>query len=333
MTATARAVRAGSQARGARLWASLLGVGLVAALTGPLAGVASAAPTPIRVPGNPSCPAGTFSYKLEGGDLHDYTNDPVTVDGLSGTLTLDIRNTAPGQVFDYTLTGELAASSVIVKGGPNANVYNYPTPETQDTGLHAPNRTANKYYGISHIDFCLVEAPQTGALRIRKTSTKGDNPLVGTAGATFTATGPGDTEFMVTDNGGNDENPTVGELCVSELPPGNYTVTEDTPPTGYGAGTAVPDNTGTVVAGTDCGDTPPSEANAVEFQNPPLADGHVTLEGRNDETTNRIVCVDEGGNVIGDSDWGNSVSVDLPALEPASDGGTATYTCTLEVDP
>lgn len=53
---------------------------------------------------------------------------------------------------------------MIVKGGPQANIYNYKdyndaTPGVadtfSDTGLHAPvNTNNNKWYGISHIDVC-----------------------------------------------------------------------------------------------------------------------------------------------------------------------------------
>ena len=53
---------------------------------------------------------------------------------------------------------------VIVKGGPNANLYKYDYDTTHtddsDTGLHPPlNPNGNtmggtKVYGFSHVDFC-----------------------------------------------------------------------------------------------------------------------------------------------------------------------------------
>jgi hypothetical protein len=44
--------------------------------------------------------------------------------------------------------------AVIVKGGPNANVYRY-SEETSDTNLRAPiNESNGQPYGLSHISFC-----------------------------------------------------------------------------------------------------------------------------------------------------------------------------------
>jgi hypothetical protein len=44
---------------------------------------------------------------------------------------------------------------VIVKGGPNANVYTYSPEETSDTGLHTPfNENSGSNYGLSHVLFC-----------------------------------------------------------------------------------------------------------------------------------------------------------------------------------
>ena len=43
---------------------------------------------------------------------------------------------------------------MIVKGGPNANSYAYPGGSSGDTGLHSPFNGPDKYYGLSHVDFC-----------------------------------------------------------------------------------------------------------------------------------------------------------------------------------
>lgn len=335
MRATARALRARSGSRRA-IRASIVSLGLVTALAAPFAGTAAAQPTPDLVAGNPSCPAGTIEFKVENGTefpLRDY-DENVTVDGLSGNFFLDLRTVAQGQVFDFNLDGELAAAQVIVKGGPNANVYTFEPPTTAlETGLHAPNRTANRYYGISHISFCIVEAPQVGALRIRKTSTKVledgiTHPLVANAGATFTADGPGTNDITVVDNGANDADGRIGEVCVLGQPTGTYTVTENAPPTGYGAGEAI-DNTATVSAGTNCsGGGLPSVANAAEFRNPPLGDFEVTATGRSSEIQNTIVCVDEAGTEIANSGPADTnVGTGAGPLEPG------TYTCTIVIDP
>jgi hypothetical protein len=108
---------------------------------------------PTLVPGNASCPAGTTELKVE----------PVTDGTFSdGTLTvvIDVRDTAGGQVFDWT--SNIGVDAVIAKGGPNSNVYTYSPESTGDTGLHAPTNASGKFAGLSHISFCYdVEAPTT----------------------------------------------------------------------------------------------------------------------------------------------------------------------------
>ena len=48
-----------------------------------------------------------------------------------------------------------------MKGGPVANFYDYrPDGEDADTDLHAPfNPASQEFYGLSHIDFCVIAAP------------------------------------------------------------------------------------------------------------------------------------------------------------------------------
>ena len=93
---------------------------------------------------NPSCPAEYLEYKVE----------PVTA-GLHGSyFTLsNIQNGGSGQTFDWSST--VPVFQVIVKGGPGANIYDYPGGDTSDTGLHAPQNPNNgKWYGLSHVTFC-----------------------------------------------------------------------------------------------------------------------------------------------------------------------------------
>jgi hypothetical protein len=108
---------------------------------------------PTLVPGNASCPAGTTELKVE----------PVTDGTFSdGTLTvvIDVRDTAGGQVFDWT--SNIGVDAVIAKGGPNSNVYTYSPESIGDTGLHAPANASGKFAGLSHISFCYdVEVPPT----------------------------------------------------------------------------------------------------------------------------------------------------------------------------
>jgi len=166
-----------------------------------------------------------------------------------------------------------------------------------------------------------------GAIRILKKSTKTGNPLVTNAGTEFAVTGP--SSFSVTDNGATDEDPDVGEVCVSGLAAGEYTVTETTPPDGYGNGTAT-DGTATAVTGTNCTDNQPTDANSAVFTNPPLADIQVNFrDGGSGETSATIDCEPPAG-------------VDMPDGTPATGWETSvthegltpgTYVCTVVIDP
>ena len=81
----------------------------------------------------------------------------LTSGALSGTLVVAVNENA--ETLRFTLTGDFVAAGVIVKGGPNANFYDYrPDGNAADTALHAPvNPNNGKFYGLSHITFCLLE--------------------------------------------------------------------------------------------------------------------------------------------------------------------------------
>lgn len=105
---------------------------------------------PILVPGNPGC-----------SDLgYDFGFKPQPEPPPSGTYTFpapdgvnELTLTSDGIVFDWSST--LALDAVIVKGGPNANVYVYDPEATADTGLHSPVNPSNgQFYAISHIEVC-----------------------------------------------------------------------------------------------------------------------------------------------------------------------------------
>jgi hypothetical protein len=107
-----------------------------------------------EVPGNPTCPEGTTSLKVEPVASGEYSDDVLTVN-------LTVNQTDQGQTFNWT--SNIAVQTVIVKGGPNANVYSYGSPgSTGDSGLHAPVNPENQqYYGLSHVDFCYVPTTPT----------------------------------------------------------------------------------------------------------------------------------------------------------------------------
>jgi hypothetical protein len=121
---------------------------------------------PVEVAGNPPlvCPAGQYALRVNPVDAtHNVT---VPNDG-SGTLTVDVTDTAAGQVFSFSVVGDIAVRRVTAKGGPNANVYNYVAPAypngiAADSGLHAPlgaGPNDSLYFDLSYIDFCFIPSP------------------------------------------------------------------------------------------------------------------------------------------------------------------------------
>src|SRR4029450_6974984 len=123
------------------LVASLLALSLIPALSFVLAldpvsvGAASVVPTPVT--GNTTCAdlvPGTTELKVE--PVADGTYSDGTL-----SVTIDVRDTAEGQVFDFT--ANMGVDAVFVKGGPDGNLYLYNPEATADTGLHATVNSQN----------------------------------------------------------------------------------------------------------------------------------------------------------------------------------------------
>ncbi len=170
---------------------------------------------------------------------------------------------------------------------------------------------------------------QCGALKILKQSTKTGNPLVSTAGAVFSISGPNGYSASVTDNGTGDEDSDIGEVCVSGLEPGSYTINETTAPTGYGDASQT-DVGVTVSNGTNCGASQPAAGATATFINPPLGEFQILYRDLGSgETAASIVCtgldpVDENGD---DDPAFDDTDETYTNLEPG------TYSCTIVVDP
>jgi len=166
-----------------------------------------------------------------------------------------------------------------------------------------------------------------GALVIKKESTKTGNPLVSNAGAVFSVTGPGGYSASVTDNGATDEDSTTGQVCISGLAPGSYTVNETSPPSGYGDASEA-DVGVTVANGTDCGSNEPTGTAAV-FTNAPLSDIQVNFrDGGSGETSATISCDNPDGtqSTTPATGWDTSdTETDVSA--------PVTVTCTIQIDP
>ena len=124
---------------------------VVAALA--FTGVASAAsPAVSKVDGNPRC------SNVSSG-LHSIKVDPVPQGSTTwGNGSLGGQMSVSGRVFDWSSSQPVTV--VIVKGGPNANIYRYDPAATSGQGLHAPVNPKNgQFYGLSHVDFCTGSTP------------------------------------------------------------------------------------------------------------------------------------------------------------------------------
>ncbi len=140
--------------------AAALVLGVAAALilaSGPAGADHGGAPSgdgiaPDFVAGNPSCVGLGYDFGFKPqpepppNGVYPFPGDP------ANTVTISNNN---GTTFDWLST--LGVDAVIVKGGPNANLYVYdpPAEDFGDTGLHSPvNHNNNQPFGISHIEFC-----------------------------------------------------------------------------------------------------------------------------------------------------------------------------------
>jgi len=106
--------------------------------------------TPTSISGNPTCidVAGPNAIELKV-DVNGVPNGFYT----DGALEITISN-SDGTYFDWA--SNILIDHVVVKGGPNANHYDYtPGGEDEDDGLHAPINPSNgNPYGLSHASFC-----------------------------------------------------------------------------------------------------------------------------------------------------------------------------------
>ena len=106
------------------------------------------------------------------------------------TVTIDVRDTAAGQVFDWT--SNIGVDRVIAKGGNTANIYTYdpPAESTGDTGLHAPANASGKFAGLSHISFCYDagEPPTTTPTTAPTTTTESTTTTVPSTSTSMAST-------------------------------------------------------------------------------------------------------------------------------------------------
>jgi hypothetical protein len=107
----------------------------------------AASVTPALVDGNPSC--------ADLGYPHEIKFDPPTAGSRSAAgVTVDMSLSADQYGTLVAWTSSAPIDAVIVKGGPNALGYVYAGESSGDSGLHAPFNGPDKYYGLSHVNFC-----------------------------------------------------------------------------------------------------------------------------------------------------------------------------------
>src|ERR687897_3928183 len=131
---------------------------LVAITAMVMAGVAKASHVvPVLVSGNASCDGALKLEPVKSGTFGASFN------GEAGSITITVRQTSAGQVFDFsTDRASHVVKVAIVKGGSNANVYDYSAlgGAASDAGLHAPLNPSNGgWYGLSHLCFATGTAP------------------------------------------------------------------------------------------------------------------------------------------------------------------------------
>ncbi len=217
-----------------------------------------------------------------------------------------------------TLTSPTTAADCTRSGTVTGDIDN--TASVSATNEDSAQLANNSDHGDVHV-VC-------AAIQILKESTKGTNPLVANAGAVFSVTGPGGYSASVTDNGSGDEDSTIGQVCISGLAPGTYTVNETTPPPGYG-GAGQTNVSATAANGTDCGSSKPSTADSAVFTNPPLYDLQVNFaDGGSGETSATIDCgaLEPPDSTTAPAGWDTSSTY-------TGREAPQTITCTITVDP
>lgn len=267
----------------------------------------------------------TFDYTTSGG------LDPATF-SLQDQGTLDYGN----DVFagSYTVTEEDPAPDFVLTDlDCSASNVSHGSTYTEN---EAARTVSFDLKPLDTIECTYTNTLQRGALRILKQSTKTDT-LVSTAGATFSVAGASD--FTVVDDDTTpptgskaDESATTGEVCVSGLLPGDYTVNETAPPPGYG-GASQTNVTATVVVGTNCTDNLPTDDDTATFTNAPLADIQVNFrDGGSGETSAQSITCDNTGTTpdgTAATGWDSSVTHTGIAIDPSP----RTVTCTIVIDP
>ncbi len=109
--------------------------------------VRAASVAPTYVAGNPTCQDQGFALGFKP-EPQNSPSGTYALPGSSGTVTVTSNGTG---LVSWSST--IGIDAVIVKGGPNANVYVYNPESMGDTNLVTPMNNQEPY-GLSHVEFC-----------------------------------------------------------------------------------------------------------------------------------------------------------------------------------
>jgi Prealbumin-like fold domain len=236
----------------------------------------------------------------------------------------DNGNTSGDSAGNTVYNNALAAKTYTVTEGADPTGYEFESLSCTGGTTSISGKTATITLAPNDAVTCTyVNKKKLGAIKITKTSIKGNAPL---AGATFSIT-KGGTPIsgspFTTDNN--------GIICVGSLAFGDYVVTETGAPSGY----AIDDSTAhtvTVDNSATCADNPYG-GESISFSDTPLTDISVNAHAETaNATQSTITCTgtsDDGKTVLNDSSGALSDPANL------SDTGLhpGTYTCTITIDP
>lgn len=108
---------------------------------------AAASVAPLYIAGNPSCTDLGYAY----GTKWDYPQ--VSTGGTYGLGLGEVTWSTDGTYVDWSST--FGVDAVIVKGGPNANLFVYDPESFKDDDLASPiNPNNGTPFGLSHVEFC-----------------------------------------------------------------------------------------------------------------------------------------------------------------------------------
>ena len=292
-----------------------------------------------RDTGEPGLAGWTINLYQDTGTKGSYDGEPV--------FKSDVTDTNGAYSFNNLLSGDYIVCEVLQATWTSVGSDVCPSGETLVTNCPGPTNGYAFTMGGSDRSGNDFGNFQRGALRIVKNSTKTDQRVT-TAGAVFNYQGPSAPApgTSVTDDitaAAPDEDEDIGEVCVSDLLPGSYSVDETSAPPGYGDAPGGA-QTVTVVGGTDC--TPPNVPGAgatATFTNPPLADVQMRFrDGGSGETflvnsdgtvtpPPTITCNNVTGSTstANTTGWANTTTV--TGIEIGAN--VVTVVCTARIDP